>query len=128
MDTKLEIRNNYIFLKLTGQFDINRIKEIICEVGEQLHRHNLKKVFSDVTEVIGVDVNKISIMTVFDISILMTKTHPTGTKISFLGTKEQMFERDFFENLLANRGFYLKVTTDPEECFKWLGVSSEEKP
>jgi anti-anti-sigma regulatory factor len=55
MDTKYEIRNNYIFVKLTGNFDVNHSKEKIIEVNEKLLEHNLDKFFLDITEVTGID-------------------------------------------------------------------------
>ena len=126
MDTTYEIRNNYLFLKLTGHFDLNRSKEIIYETSEKLRIHSLKYFFWDVTEVTGLDERQKFVSTLYELSSVISDSFPLGTKISLLETKEQFVEQSFFEVVMTNRGFLTKVTTKPEECLKWLGVSSEE--
>ena len=127
MDTKYEIRNNCLFLKLTGHFEVFRSKEIVYEGLEKLLSHNLNKVFFDVTEVKGLDEAKESVMKMFILVPLITRTLPKGTKTSFLGTKKQVSKYSFFEDVMPRLGLSVKVTTKPEEGLEWLGVSSEEK-
>jgi anti-anti-sigma regulatory factor len=58
MDTTYEIRNDCLFLKVTGDFDINRSIEIMYETNEKLRTHNLNKFFLDITEETGLDDRK----------------------------------------------------------------------
>ena len=127
MDTIYEIRNNYLFLKMTGNFDLNRSKEIIYDTSEKLRIHSLKNFFWDITEVKGLDERQKFVYTLYELSSVISDSFPPGTKISLLETKEQFVGQSFFEVVMNNRGFLTKVTTKPEECLKWLGVSSEEK-
>jgi hypothetical protein len=127
MDSIYEIRNNCLFLKLTGHFEVFRSKEIVYEALEKLLSHNLNKVFFDVTEVRGLDEAKESVMKMFILVPLITRTLPKGTKTSFLGTKKQVSKYSFFEDVMPRLGLSVKVTTKPEEGLEWLGVSSEEK-
>lgn len=125
MDTKYEIRNNYIFVKLTGNFDVNHSKEKIIEVNEKLLEHNLDKFFLDITEVTGID--ETIVFSIYTLSSLIYKSFPIGTKMSVLETKEQFRGHSFLEDVLTNKGFRIKVTTNREEGLKWLDVLSEEK-
>jgi anti-anti-sigma regulatory factor len=127
MDSTSEIRNNYLFLKLTGYFDVFRSKEIVYDALEKLRFHNLNKVFFDVTEVKGLDEAKESVMKMFILVPLITRTLPKGTKTSFWGTEKQVSKYSFFDDVLPRLGLSVKVTTKPEEGLEWLGVSSEEK-
>lgn len=127
MDTKYEIRNNCLFLKVTGDFDINRSIEIMYETNEKLRTHNLNKFFLDITEETGLDDRKKTAKKVYNLSSLISQSFPVGTKISLIETKEQMGGYSFFEDVLTRMGFSVKVTTKPEEGLKWLGVLSEEK-
>ena len=127
MDSTSEIRNNYLFLKLTGYFDVFRSKEIVYDALEKLRFHNLNKVFFDVTEVKGLDEAKESVMKMFILIPLVTRSLPKGTKTSFLGTKKQVSKYSFFDDVLPRLGLSVKVTTKPKEGLEWLGVSSEEK-
>jgi len=127
MDSTYKIRNNYLFIKVTGHFDVNRSKEIVDEALEKLRIHNLNKVFYDVTELKGLDEAKESIMKMFVLAPLITRALPKGTKTSFLGTEKQVSKYSFFEDVTTRLGFAVKVTTKPEEGLEWLGISSEEK-
>lgn len=127
MDSTYEKRNNYVFIKVTGHFDVNRSKEIVDEALEKLRIHNLNKVFYDVTELKGLDEAKESILNMFVLAPLIIRALPKGTKISFLGTEKQVRKYSFFEDVTTRLGFSVKVTTKPEEGLEWLDVSSEEK-
>jgi len=127
MNTTYEIRNNYLFLKMTGHFDLNRSKEILYDTSEKLRIHSLNNFFWDITEVTGLDERQKFVSTLYELSSVISDSFPIGTKISLLETKEQYVGQSFFEIVMTNRGFLTKVTTKPEECLKWLGVLSEEK-
>jgi hypothetical protein len=127
MDTKYEIRNDCLFLKVTGDFDVNRSIEIMYETKEKLRTHNLNKFFLDITEETGLDDRKESIKKVYNFSSVISQSFPIGTKISLIETKKQMGGYSFFEDVLTRMGFSVKVTTKPEVGLKWLGVSLEEK-
>jgi hypothetical protein len=127
MDSTYEIRNNYLFLKLTGRFEVFRSKEIVYDALEQIRFHNLNKVFVDVTEVKGLDEAKDSIMKMFVLVPMITRSLPKGTKTSFWGTEKQVSKYSFFDDVLPRLGLSVKVTTKLEEGLEWLGVSSEEK-
>lgn len=127
VETKNEIKNDCLFVKVTGLFDINIIAENIAKVGKELHNQNLKKLFLDITEEIYTGTKQKSVFTMYEISSLMFKSHPIGTKVCLLVTKEQFDENKFFDNTVTNKGFPIKVTTNREEGLKFLGVSLEEK-
>ena len=124
MDAIHEIRNNYLFLKMTGNFDLNHSKEIIYDTSEKLRTHNLNNFFWDITEVKGLVKNQKFVYTLYELSSVISDSFPPGTKISLLETKEQFVGQSFFEVVMNNRGFLTKVTTKPEECLKWLEASS----
>ena len=42
MYSTYEKRNNYLFIKVTGYFDVNRSKEIVDEALEKLRIHNMR--------------------------------------------------------------------------------------
>jgi hypothetical protein len=126
MDTTYEIRNDCLFLKVTGDFDVNRSIEIMYETKEKLLIHNLNKFFLDITEETGLDDRKESIKKVYNFSSVISQSFPIGTKISLIETKKQMGGYSFFEDVLTRMGFSVKVTTKPEVGLKWLGVSLEE--
>ena len=87
----------------------------------------MNKFFHDITEEKGLDEAKESIMKMYDLSPLITRAFPKGTKISFLGTEKQVSKYSFFEDVTTRLGFAVKVTTKPEEGLEWLGIPSEEK-
>ena len=126
MDPTYEIRNNCLFLKVTGHFDVNRSKEIIDDALEKLCMHNLNKAFYDVTELKGLDEAKESILKMFVLVPLIRRALPKETRISFWGTKKQVRTYSFFEDVTTRLGFAVKVTTKAEEGLAWLGISTEK--
>lgn len=126
MDPTYEIRNNCLFLKVTGHFDVNRSKEIIDDALEKLCMHNLNKAFYDVTELKGLDEAKESILKMFVLVPLIRKVLPKEAKISFWGTEKQVRTYSFFEEVTTRLGFAVKVTSKPEEALEWLGISPEK--
>ena len=99
MDTTYEIRNNYLFLKVTGHFDVDPSKEIIYETNEKLRIYKLGKVVLDVTEVTGLEDKQNSIGKIFDLSVLISEFIPVGTKIFLLETKDQIRKYSLFEDV-----------------------------
>ncbi len=126
MDSTYEIRNSYLFIKLTGYFDVNRSKEIVDGALEKLRIHNLNKAFYDVTELKGLDEAKESILKMFVLVPLIRRALPKETRISFWGTKKQVRTYSFFEDVTTRLGFAVKVTTKAEEGLAWLGISTEK--
>ena len=124
MDSTYEIRNNCLFLKVTGDFDNNRSIEIIYETHEKLLTHNLTMIFCDVTDVTGLEYPRKPILSIYDLSSMISTYVPSRTKIVILGTEKQVGKYAFFEDEMIKRGFSVKVTSKPEEGLRWL---SEEK-
>jgi len=124
MDSTYEIKNNCLFLKVTGDFDNNRSIEIIYETHEKLLTHNLAMIFCDVTDVTGLEYPRKPILSIYDLSSMISTYVPNQTKIVILGTEKQVDKYAFFEDEMIKRGFSVKVTSKPEEGLKWL---SEEK-
>jgi anti-anti-sigma regulatory factor len=125
MNAQYEVRNNYLFLKMTGPFDVKHSNKIIYEITEKLLTNNLTRVFLDVTDVTGIDES--STTKLYNLSSLMSQSFLAGTKVSLLETKEQIDNHSLFEDVLANRGYSVKVTAEREEGLKWLGAPLEEE-
>jgi len=124
MDSTYEIKDNCLFLKVTGDFDNNRSIEIIYETHEKLLTHNLAMIFCDVTDVTGLEYPRKPILSIYDLSSMISTYVPSRTKIVILGTEKQVDKYAFFEDEMIKKGLSVKVTSKPEEGLKWL---SEEK-
>jgi len=124
MDSAYEIKDNCLFLKVTGDFDNNRSIEIIYETHEKLLTHNLAMIFCDVTDVTGLEYPRKPILSIYDLSSMISTYVPSRTKIVILGTEKQVDKYAFFEDEMIKKGLSVKVTSQPEEGLKWL---SEEE-
>lgn len=125
MDTTYEARSNYLFLKLSGHFDVKHSNTIIYEITEKLLTHNLTNVLLDVTDVTGIDESSTSQL--YNLSSLMSQSFLMGTRVCLLETKEQIDNHSLFVDVMKNRGFSVKATSEVEEGLQWLSVSFEEK-
>jgi hypothetical protein len=81
-------------------------------------------IFCDVTEVTGLEYPRKPILSIYDLSSMISTYVPSRTKIVILGTEKQVGKYAFFEDEMIKRGFSVKVTSKPEEGLRWL---SEEK-
>lgn len=126
MKTKFAIKDDYLCLKLTGFFDADDAKEIIGQIAEKLQTHNLTNFFLDITEAKGLEGFEKPVRSIYDVSLLLSSSLPKATRISLLGTKEQIGFNSYFRDFMISEGFSVTIATGREESWKWLGASLDE--
>ena len=94
---------------------------------EEAHRNELDRILCDVTRVEGIELEQLSIMDRFDIMAYVSSKLPSGFRLAILALPQQQSKDKFEENVMVNRGAQVRVTADPEEAFKWLGIEALAK-
>jgi hypothetical protein len=126
MKTKFAIKDDCLCLKLTGSFDADEAKEIIGRIAEELHARNFTNFFLDITEAKGLEGFEKPVRSIYDVSLLLSSSLPKATKISLLGTKEQIGFNSYFRDFMMSEGFSVKLATGREESLKWPGASLDK--
>ena len=113
-----EVRDGYLYMKVTGEFSPSAARGIFSEWTETARRHGLDRILSDVTLVKGLDAEQPSIMLRFDTSAFVAKSLPRDFSLAVLETPEQLSKDRFFENVMVNRGAIVKVTSSLNEALE----------
>ena len=126
MDAYYEVRDDYLYAKLTGMFTSSDARHFSFECVKKAHSHALNRILCDITLVAGYD-DQVPTMTRFDLSKFIVKTLPRGFMLAVLETPRQCVGSRFDENVMVNRGASVKVTPNLPEALEWLDVTSGDK-
>ena len=124
MNASYEVRDGYLYVKVTGEFNLLRARDLVSEWMEKTHTHSLHRTLCDVTLLTGVDNETMSILTRFTISDLVARLLPKEFRMAILVTRQQFPDALFGEDLMINKGANVKLTSDLDGALKWLNVAS----
>jgi hypothetical protein len=128
MKAAYEERDGYLYVKVTGEFNLLRARHLVSEWMEKARTHSLDRTLCDVTLLTGIDNETMSILTRFTIGDLVAKVLPKDFKMAILVTPQQFPDNLFSEDLMINEGANVKLTYHLDEAIKWLNATSVGKP
>ena len=118
-----EVWGKYLYVKVIGEFDPIKARDVFSEWTEFARSHSLNKVLCDVTQVMGFDAESSSVIARFASSEFIARLFPKGLRLSILETTRQLAKDGFDENMLVNRGAMVKVTHNLQNALEWLGMT-----
>lgn len=124
MNAEYEVRESYLYIKVTGEFNLLRARHLVSEWLEKSRKHSLHQTLCDVTLLTGIDNETMSILTRFTISDLVARVLPRDFRMAILVTPQQLADNLFSEDLMINKGANVKLTYDLEGVLQWLNVTS----
>ena len=127
MKAAYEARDGYLYVKVTGKFNLLRARDLISEWMEKARTHSLDRTLCDVTLLTGIDNETMSILTRFTIGYLVAKVLPKDFSMAILVTPQHFPDNLFSEDLMINEGANVKLTHHLEEALKWLNATSADK-
>lgn len=122
MKGSFKVKDNYLYIKATGDFTLSETKNIILIWIEKANDLSLKNIICDLRSATGYDTQLISPIDRFKISELIAELIPKYFKLVIISAQEQFVKDHFEENVMINRGVTVKVTTNKKEALKWLSV------
>ncbi len=125
MNVSYEVRDEYLYVKLMGEFTVPDAKSIMEWIAKA-HSHSVKCVLCDITRVTGFGAQQMLTMIRFNTGQLVAQLIPKDFRVVVLETLPQLIESQsrFGESVMINRGVTCKVTTSLKEALEWLGVVS----
>jgi len=108
-----------IEIKIEGEYRPEEGKEVICEVLRMIQVHQCTRTLADMREAKV----KFSLQDLFRIPNLLRDMSSNMNIPPYkraIVIKKQTSEMRFFENVMANRGQYVKIFFDMEEAQAWL--------
>lgn len=122
-----ELRSGYLYVKVTGEFDLPSARAVTLEWVERARVHAINRVLCDITLVNGYDDDHTPTMIRFELAEFAGKAIPNNLKLAIM-QREQLLSRDrFVENVMVNRGARVRVTSSLNEALEWLGVDAINK-
>jgi hypothetical protein len=127
MNAAYEARDGYLYVKVTGEFNLIRARSLLSEWMKKTRTHSLHLTLCDVTLLTGVDNETMSILTRFTISDLVARMLPKDFRMAVLVTPQQFRDALFGQDLMINKGANVKLAYDLGRALKWLDVTSAGK-
>jgi len=131
MERFVENRGDYLYLKLSGHFNIHELQPRFPVLLKMLIEERLSKVLIDCREMSGsysrADRYYINHW-LADLNIEYMHYHLPQLKITSVLTRRMFDPEKFGEKLAMNRGLQVHNTMDIEDAYQWLGVAPVEVP
>jgi len=127
MNAAYEAKDGYLYVKVTGEFNLIRARSLLSEGMEKTRTHSLHLTLCDVTLLTGVDNETMSILTRFTVSNLVARMLPKDFRMAVLVTPQQFRDALFGQDLMINKGANVKLAYDLGRALKWLDVTSAGK-
>jgi len=119
------VKDNYLSVTVSGHFSLSDAKIMYTDALEKLVDNKLSKLFFDVYKVKG----KVTTLDRYHFgeyaaleSLKYTGKGLLKIAVSFYGIEPIIDPERFGELVARNRGLNIKVTTDKDESFQFLGV------
>jgi hypothetical protein len=117
--------DDYLLVKVNGRFSFDEAKRVFTTALQSLIQFGVKKLFIDVSSVIG----PITTVERFEVGkFAAEKTQEFYSKglppikIAYYGHSPFVDTERFGEIVGSNRGLNLRVTTDINEAYQFLGI------
>ena len=124
MNASYEARDGYLYVKVIGEFNLLRARDLLSEWMEKTRTHSLHRTLCDVTLLTGLDNKTMSILTRFTISDLVARVLPKDFRMAILVTPQQFADALVGADLMINKGANVKLTSHLDGALKWLNVTS----
>jgi hypothetical protein len=121
MDVKTEPRSDYIYVRMSGDWQADvPIEGHPDAMARACSQANCQRLLVDVRELTG----NMDTLVIFHRGEKIAKVFAfSSIQIAIVGTKERVHMLSFFENVIVNRGAVLRVFTDIDEATEWLARS-----
>lgn len=116
----IEPKTEYLHVEVSGAFDKANARDFLRQIFGATREHALSKVFVDIRRIKG----PIATMARFELAEFLASEKDVQIRFAVLESPGQVPDDKFFETVAANRGGIVKVATEAEEAFQWLGVKS----
>lgn len=116
-----KIKNDYLKLRLTGNFSLLEAKRVFKYSVDTALEHNKSKIIIDILEIEGIiSTTERFEMSEFLAKYLLQNAFGKVQKIAFVGKEPIIDKNRFGETVAINRGVNEKVFTDLSDAIKWL--------
>jgi hypothetical protein len=129
LTTKIELRKEYLYARLEGEFDFQSALVSTDLILEACIQHQSNKILADFRSVIG-QMNDNERIHYAELSHekyqnFLEKGHIKNCRFAWLGKVPLVDPKRLGEAVALNRGMMIRVTTELDQAFVWLGVQPD---
>jgi hypothetical protein len=129
LTTKIELRKEYLYALLEGEFDFQSALASTDLILEACIQHQSNKILADFRSVIG-RMNDNERIHYAELSHekyrnFLEKGHIKNCRFAWLGKVPLVDPKRLGEAVALNRGMIIRVTTELDQAFVWLGVQPD---
>jgi len=116
LEINLESKEDCVFLRLSGQYDLPRLVQLITEVGKLCRETGCRRILADARGHVG----EIAVMELHQIGELIAREIPRGSLVAVVVSEGRLTMDRFLETVAVNRGVPFHLFTDLESANLWL--------
>lgn len=117
IDTRIELKVNYIYLRCSGTFEQNAVLELYGHAIQIAVQEGRKAVLIDARDLAG---EPPTTMERYEQGVLLAEHNSRGILIVVVGKEPIIDPNRFGETVAVNRGVRGKAFTDLDEAIAWL--------
>ncbi|HEY5912483.1 MAG TPA: hypothetical protein VJA21_17915 [Verrucomicrobiae bacterium] len=122
MNASFEVKNGYLYVKATGEYEPAEARRIFFELVARARREGLTRILCDDTLLSGLDDQIELTMTQYSLASFVAESLPKDIKLAILASPEQLAKDRFAENVMRNKGAAVKMTLSLNEALEWLDL------
>jgi hypothetical protein len=123
MTAQSEIRDGYMYVRVTGTFDQTTAHGLLRECVEKARANNLTRIVCDGAALEGFDPEEVSIWDHLELTEFAAHALPKDIQLAVLETPRQLIGGRVGEDAMVQHGAQVRVTADLQEALDWLGVN-----
>ena len=115
-ELKISLCGEFITFAFQGTFTVERGKMVVDAMIDECVARNCRRALLDCRAMSG----EMAIVDRFDVVAYAQRTRDHIDRTALVGRPDQVLPDKFVESVAANRGFVLRVFSDPDHAAQWL--------
>ncbi|MGE3473927.1 MAG: hypothetical protein AB7O28_26540 [Vicinamibacterales bacterium] len=120
MKVSTERREGYLYVRVTGDFSLDRAREACRAWSETDLARTGRCVICDVTELRSFAATAVPVMERFELGQAVVDALSPDIRLAIIETPEQFDPERFGETVMTNRGVMVHITTSLDDAMAWL--------
>jgi len=120
MKVSTERREGYLYVRVTGDFSLDRAREACRAWSETDLAQAGRCVICDVTELRSFATADVPVMERFELGRALVEALSPDIRLAIIETPEQFDPERFGETVMTNRGVMVRITTSLDDAMAWL--------
>lgn len=124
LNATIVLRNNFLLVRVTGTFTLNRVKQIIPTSIQKAQQHGLNELLYDIRSMDEID-PALSTIAAGRIGHAISRLLPKTIHMAVLVRPERLTQYKFAEGIMRKNGVKALFTADYRRALRWMQLERE---